>query len=300
MVLGAPIIRLLVMMNYFCLEQPNRTPEFSNSKKLELTPEEKQLELKRHKDILLATLDYFIDRSANIKYDEFDPVAHFKQLKQQTEEQYQKGRLTRLKQWLRDMTEEPRETDDLNFGRYIKAKTGYDIDIFGDFQKRIDKIIKRKKINTENEYRDVLGMVDNLCQQAPVDQEKIDVLNNLLIDFDDKISGTKTPKSKRKSSTKSNYFTNQLSASYSPDSKRKLTLTESGTDKNYASTQVFIEFEQSGSGVYAANGINLGVRTYWKDNNTIVIETKKDYLVLQKWEQVQSFKDIVKVEYIEI
>lgn len=97
------------------------------------------------------------------------------------------------------MTEEPRETGDLNFERYIKEKTGYDIDIFANFQKRIEKIIERKKIKTENEYRDVLAMVDNLCQQTPVDQEKIDVLNNLLIDFDDRIRGTKTPKSKRKS-----------------------------------------------------------------------------------------------------
>lgn len=265
-----------------------------------MTPEEKQLELKRHRDILLATLDYFIDRSANIKYDEFDPVEHFKLLKQQTEEQFQKGRLTRLKQWLRDMTEEPRETGDLSFGRYIKEKTGYDIDIFGNFQKRIDKIIERKKIKTENEYRDVLAMVDNLCQQTPVDEHKIDILNNLLIDFDDKISGTKTPKSKRKSSTKNNFFTNQLSAIYSPDNKRKLTITESG-DENSAVTQILIEFENGGgAGVYATNGINLGIRTYWKDNNAIVIETKKNYLALQKWEQVQSFKDIVKVEYIEI
>lgn len=67
------------------------------------------------------------------------------------------------------MTEEPRETGDLSFGRYIKEKTGYDIDIFGSFQKRIDKIIDRKRIKTENEYRDVLAMVDNLCQQTPVD-----------------------------------------------------------------------------------------------------------------------------------
>jgi hypothetical protein len=264
-----------------------------------LTPEEKQSELKQHRDILLATLDYFIERSKGINYGEFDPIAHYQQLKVQTEENYQKGRLTRLKQWLRDMTEEPGETGDLSFGRYIKEKTGYDIYIFGTFQKRIDKIIDRKRIKTENEYRDILAMVDNLCQQTPVDQDKIDLLNNLLIDFDDKISGTKTPKSKRKSSRKNNYFINQLSESCSPDNRRKLTLTESGTDENYAATQVLIQFEQSAAGVYAANGINLGIKTYWKDNNTIVIETKKDFVVLQKWEEVQSFQDIVKVEFIE-
>ncbi|HMK17806.1 MAG TPA: hypothetical protein VK492_06405 [Chitinophagaceae bacterium] len=196
------------------------------------------------------------------------------------------------------MTEEPRETGDLSFGNYVKEKTGYEIDIFGGFTKRIDKIIERKRIKTENEYRDVLSIIDNLCQQSPVDQDKIDVLNNLLIDFDDRISGTKTPKSNRKSLAPKKYFTNQLSENLSPDNRRKLTLTEHG-DESYASTQVMIQFEESGSGVYAANGINLGIKTYWKDNNTIVIETKKSYLSLQKWEQVQSFQDIVKVEYIE-
>lgn len=264
-----------------------------------MTTEEKQSDLNRYREILLATLDYFIERSKSINYEDFDVTAHYQQLKVKVEENYQKGRLNRLKQWLRDMTEEPRETGDLSFGRYIKERTGFEIDILGSFQKRIDKIVERKLIKTENEYRDVLAMIDKLCQQAPIDQDKIDILNNLIVDFDDKISGSKISKSKRKSSKKNNYFINQLSESYSPDNRRKLTLTESGTDENYSSTHVCIEFEQSGSGVYAANGINLGIKTYWKDNITIVIETKKNYIVLQKWEQVQSFHNIVKVEYIE-
>jgi len=264
-----------------------------------LTPEEKQSELKRYKDILLATLDYHIERSKGINYGEFDLAAHFKQLKQETEENYKKGRLSRLKQWLRDMTEGQRETGDLGYGRYIKEKTGYDIDIFGSFQKRIGKIIERKRIKTENEYRDVMTMVDNLCHQTPVDKNKIDLLNNLLIDFDDKISGTKTPKSKRGSYKEEKYFFNQLSESRSPDGKRLLSLAERGTDESYCSTQVVITFENSGAGVYAVNGMNLGIKTYWKDNNTIVIETKKSFVAHQRWEQVQSFQDIVKVEYIE-
>lgn len=264
-----------------------------------MTPEEKQSELKKYKDILLATLDYLIGRSKGINYGEFDPTSHFQQLKEQTEEHFRKGRLTRLKQWLLDMTEEQRETGDLSFGSYIKEKTGYDIDIFDGFQKRIDKIIERKRIKTENEYRDVMSMVDNLCHQTPVDKERIDLLNKRLIDFDDKISGTKTPKMKRRSYKEEKYFYKQLSESRSLDGKRLLSLVESGTDESYSSTQVSITFESSGAGVYAANGISLGIKTYWKDNNTIVIETKKGFTVLQKWEQVQSFQDIVKVEYME-
>lgn len=264
-----------------------------------MTPEEKQSELKRYKDILLATLDHHIERSKGINYGEFDPVAHFHQLKQETEESYQKGRLSRLKQWLRDITEEQRKTVDLSFGRYIKEKTCYEIDIFGSFQKRIDKIIEKKRIKTENQYRDVMLMVDNLCHQSPVDKNKIDLLNNLLIDFDDKISRTKISKSKRGSYKEEKYFFNQLSEARSPDGKRLLSLAESGTDENYCSTQVVITFENSGSGVYAVNGMNLGIKNYWKDNNKIVIETKKSFVAHQRWEQVQSFQDIVKVEYVE-
>jgi hypothetical protein len=155
-----------------------------------LTPEEKKLELKRLRDILHATIDYQITkyRSIEIKFDGYDPIASCEHLRQLTEEHFKKGRLTRLKQWLRDLTEEPRETGDLYFDRYIKERTGYDVDIFATFEKRIDNILNRKIIKTENEHRDVLSMVDNLCQQTPVDQAKVDVLNALLIDFDNRIA----------------------------------------------------------------------------------------------------------------
>ncbi|WP_018343453.1 hypothetical protein [Cytophaga aurantiaca] len=264
-----------------------------------MTPEEKQSELKRHRDILLATFDYFIERSNVEAYGEFDIVAHYQQLKEKTEEKYQKGSLTWMRQCLRDMNEATRETDDFGYGKYIKEKTGYDLDVFSSFHKRIDKIIEPKQIKTENQYRDVMSMIDNLCQQTPVDQQKLDLLNDLIIDFEDKISGTKTPKSKRQSSSKEKHFFNVLLESPSPDNKRTLILTESGTEGIGEHTQVFIQFESSCSGVYAPNGINLGIKTYWKDNNTIVIETKKEFRATEKWEQIQNYKDIIKVEYIE-
>jgi uncharacterized protein (DUF1330 family) len=62
---------------------------------------------------------------------------------------------------------------------------------------------------------------------------------------------------------------------------------------------VFIRFQKVGGELYAANGLSLDIKTYWKDNNTIVIKTKKDYVAVRKCKQVQSFQDIIKVEYIE-
>jgi hypothetical protein len=91
-----------------------------------LRSEEKQSELKRHRDILLATIDYLLERTAgSFICDQFDTVAeYYQQAKRQTEKYYQKGRLDRLQQKLRSMTENQRHRGDLNFGSYIKEKTG--------------------------------------------------------------------------------------------------------------------------------------------------------------------------------
>lgn len=42
-----------------------------------LIPEEKKAELKRYRDILLATIDYSIERSNVERYGEFNSIAHY-------------------------------------------------------------------------------------------------------------------------------------------------------------------------------------------------------------------------------
>lgn len=65
-----------------------------------LTKDEKQAELQKYRDLVLATLDYYLDNKVmQIKTADFDSTEHYKGLKIQTEEHFQKGRLTRLKQW---------------------------------------------------------------------------------------------------------------------------------------------------------------------------------------------------------
>jgi hypothetical protein len=60
--------------------------------------DEKQSELTKYRDLVLATLDYYLENNVmQIKTADFDSTEHYKGLKIQTEEHYQKGRLTRLK-----------------------------------------------------------------------------------------------------------------------------------------------------------------------------------------------------------
>lgn len=97
---------------------------------IKLNKDDKQAELAKYRDLILATLDYYLDNNVmQIKTADFDSTEHYKGLKIQTEEYYQKGRLTRLKQWFRDLTEMQVETVDLKFNKYLQDKTKYNIDI---------------------------------------------------------------------------------------------------------------------------------------------------------------------------
>ena len=153
-----------------------------------MTKEEKQKELEKYRTLNLATLDYYIESSMlKIKTEDFDSDQHYKSLKPLVEENFEKGRLTRLKQWFRDLIEMMVENEDFEFNKFIKNRTGYDIDIHSKLKKRIERIIKREKIKTEDEYRDILNMVDNLCQQPTLEKPKLDLLNSMLLDFDNRI-----------------------------------------------------------------------------------------------------------------
>jgi hypothetical protein len=60
-----------------------------------LNKDEKQAELTKYRELVLATLDYYIDKKEmHIKTVGFDSAQHYQSLKIQTEEHYQKGRLT--------------------------------------------------------------------------------------------------------------------------------------------------------------------------------------------------------------
>ncbi len=147
--------------------------------------ENKEDELKKYRDLVLATIDYYLDNEImQIKTAEFDSAQHFQKLKNQTDEHFQKGRLSRLKQWFRELTEMPIETKDLKFNEYLKNKTKYDIDIFQSYFQRVDRIIEKGKITSDNQFYEICIMVDQLCQTEPVGNKKTDILNKLLSDYE--------------------------------------------------------------------------------------------------------------------
>jgi hypothetical protein len=163
-----------------------------------LTKDEKAIELTKYRGLVIATLDYYLENTQMmIKTADLDSSEHFKSLKLQTNEHFEKGKLNKLKQWFRDLTEPQVENGDIKLNKYLQDKTGFDTDIFNSYFRRVDKIIEKGKITSDNQFYDINIMVNQLCQIEPVDNEKIEILNKLLGDYEKR----KSQKSKRKKSS---------------------------------------------------------------------------------------------------
>ena len=132
-----------------------------------LNKDQKKEALLKYRDLVVATLDYYQDNQQfQIQSAAVDSQSYYQGLKTQTEAHFQKGRLTLLKQWFRDLTEMPIETRDLKFSKYLQDKTGYDIDIFNSFYQRVDQVIAKGKITTDNQFYDDKILSNYTCERG--------------------------------------------------------------------------------------------------------------------------------------
>lgn len=291
-------------------------------KRRALTSEQKQAALQRHREIILATVDYLLSGQAgSIVFDGEDVVAaYYEQQKLQIEKYYKQRRPDRLQQRLVGLTKGLQNRADLRFAGYVKEKTGYGIDIFEDLRNRVDAIVAQKEIRNQKELNDV-GALLHFYRQTLSGQEKVDVLNKLVADYsklmDKPAVSSASPKSKGayseviKKVEKDGIeeVTTRFSTgpgpkhlkereAVSPDGKRKLRVTQ-WSDGTCASTYVTIEFPTASGAVYGTNGIRVDINAAWKNNATIVIETKKAYIANTQHKEVRSFDDVITIEYME-
>lgn len=155
--------------------------------KPKLNKNEKQAELTKYRNLVLLTLDYLIDNvDLHINTDDFDSKKHYLELKEITASHFQNGRLSLLKNWFRDLTEMQVETKNLNFNKYLQDNSIYKVDIFESFFQEIEKIVEVGIIKTDKQFYNVSIMVDHLCNTIPRDEHKIEILNQLLIKYENR------------------------------------------------------------------------------------------------------------------
>ncbi|WP_291119724.1 hypothetical protein [Empedobacter sp. UBA7248] len=143
---------------------------------------DKEFELKKYRDLVAATLDYYIVHLAfnNEMKDEYFC------LKTQAEEHYSKGKLTILKSWFKDLTSDFIEDRYFGFNEYLIKTTNYEIDIFESYFKRIEKIIEKDQIKTDSQFYELKNYVDYLIQNNNSDKVLIQRINEILLRFESK------------------------------------------------------------------------------------------------------------------
>jgi hypothetical protein len=149
-----------------------------------LKTEEKQKELTKLRELNQATLDYNIALYSRQPIKGYDPTENYWKLKNLVDEHYQAGRLTLLRQWFRNFTEMFHEEGGFEYSRYIKEKTGYDVDILKSLYQRIDKVFAKGKITTDNQYRDIMSLLNNLPEAENLAENKREQLNQLVLDYE--------------------------------------------------------------------------------------------------------------------
>ena len=153
--------------------------------KLKLNNNFKNAELIKYRDLVLATLDYFIDYSPmKFRSADFVSANYYQDLKTEAVEHFEKARLAKLKQWFRDLTEMQVASRDLKFNKYLQEKTNYDIDIFASYFQRIEKIVEKGKFTTDTQYYELKLMMDELNLSESLDKEKVTQLDAILSNYD--------------------------------------------------------------------------------------------------------------------
>ena len=253
--------------------------------------EMKQAALDRNRAIILATLDYHLALHAGaFVCDGVDSIAdYYKQQKLQTEKYYKQRRLDRLEQRLFSLTESMRNRIDLDFGTYIKEKTGFNVDIFNELRVRVDQILLLNKIGSQKDYMDLSTMV-RFYQLTGTEPEKIDRIKNIM----------QLPMitAKRHVTYKNPFIENRYSEAISSDGMRRLAVEKSGKEEN-ALTYITIYLNDVSSGFYDVRGHHPDIKAYWKDNYSIAVETKKEYIGSTKTRIIESRDEIITIEYIE-
>lgn len=143
-------------------------------------------ELNKYRDIILAILDYQIGKIRETR-DELlmKSIKHLENIKLLADVHYDNGNLETLKKGLRDLTEWPLEEGDRRYVDYIRVHTGYEFDIFADFENRIQKIIDTGEIESTGEFYYAALKLKQIKHIEP-GNEIAAMLEKLILDFEER------------------------------------------------------------------------------------------------------------------
>lgn len=216
---------------------------------------------------LLAALDFKIDRLAGqFVYDGRDFTReHFLNQQQKTKTDTPKKMQRRLAQLIKNTA----PTHDAPMAAYILENTGIELENFDEWQNREQtRAASRKKPGQTRTETKVLSEKDGV--------RRVQI----------RVSYGPEP----------DHLEEQ--EAISPDGKLRLRVVQWAKGEN-SSTYVSLIFPTASGSAYSTQGIRPGVRAHWQDNETIVIETQKEYKPDVRHHEIRSGTHVVRINYVE-
>jgi hypothetical protein len=280
-----------------------------------LTPTEKQAELEKHKSIIDATLDYLLlHDTGKFVFDGIDrDKKSYKDQKVKAEKHFNSSKLEKLENQLQGLTQALKLKPDVDFRNYIIKTTGYDFDMFAEHRKGYEEVLAKGRIDTNKECHDFCIMI---AQEITDETQLEEMYGPLFDDFYQRQMEVieASPELKKKYDEEHEIIEKDgelLEVFYSggkpshsknreeiaPDGKRKIRISER-THHEHSSTSIDLNIGNYGCSLYSVDGIYPEINAFWKDNHTIVIETK-GHASYTKYQKIEIFGHPMNIEYIE-
>lgn len=235
-----------------------------------MTKEEK--ELQRLKAAVDAAIEYnLIYTAPEIVYDGFAPlVEHFMRQQNLAAEYFEAGNLPALKRLFKQLTTKLAYIADLQFVKLLKRKAALNSIHLQGWKK---KLITSYEVAPPKENKPTWSKV--LKQEYIGNLEKTSYVFGTvpepLIYEDERIK--------------------------SPDGERVLSITQHSSDGKTGVTMIHVILTRTSLPIYQLNELNSNIQAYWEDNSTVVIQTSGNLKAVVQYNTVQSFDDVIRIEY---
>lgn len=279
-----------------------------------MTLDQHQAELEKNKSLIDASLNFLmLYNTGNILFDgEDSDKSYYESQQAQAEKYFKTKNLNKLEQLLSELIRhlQHKPKPNLNFKTYIKEHTGYDLDILAEYRKSFEEVMAKGRIDTEKEGNDLCLMLSHLGID---EKEMIETYTPILMDFHERQMARieASPDLKKKydehhevveedGETIEIFYSGGKPSHHhrreavAPNGKFSLSITERA-DKHHSSTSIQIDLENFGCSLYSVNGIHPEINAFWKDNYTIVIETK-GYQSERMYKKIELYGNVFTIE----
>jgi hypothetical protein len=150
-----------------------------------LTPAERVQRLNEQHRLIQAALNY-LSGLVRVESGEAgsESAAHFERMRTEARTHFEQGKLAVLQKYFRDVAAPSLVHDGAAFAAYIQQTTGFTLNVQSEFDQRIARVCKRKRIRTDAEFYDVRTKIDSLNLANEEQEAHLQLLYDLVAAYE--------------------------------------------------------------------------------------------------------------------